>query len=86
MAGGWRAAGRSVVLGGWVGLCGGVGGVLNGAGWIYGLGLIVVACCLVREHLLVRSFGVAKINEAFFLMNAVVSFALFAAAVLDVLL
>jgi len=67
-------------------LCWGVAGFLNGAGWIYALGLIVVAYCLVREHRLVRSFGVAKINEAFFLMNAVVSFTLFAAAVLDVLL
>ncbi len=67
-------------------LCWAVAGFLNGAGWIYAAGLILVTCFLVREHWLIRSFGVAKINEAFFLMNAVVSFSLFVAAFLDILL
>ena len=60
-----------------------------GAGWLAGLGtaywigLVVVAGLLVREHWLVRNFGVAKIQEAFFLMNAVVSVALFLSVLAD---
>ena len=67
-------------------LCWAVAGLLNGAGWIYAFGLIFVISFLVREHLLVRSFGIMKINQAFFTMNAVVSMALFVAAALDVVL
>lgn len=63
-----------------------VAGYLNGAGWIYGLGLGLAACFLVREHYVVRSSGVAKMNEAFFVMNAVVSITLFLAVVLDIIL
>ena len=61
-------------------------GLLNSAGWVYSLGLVLVAYFLMREHQLIRSFGVAKINEAFFLMNAVVSLVLFLSAALDVIL
>ena len=53
-------------------------------GLSYGLGLVLVAYFLVREYRLIRSFGVAKINEAFFLMNAVVSVTLFLAVVFDI--
>ncbi len=67
-------------------LCWGVAGFLNGAGWVYGLGLVLVAYFLVREHQLIRSFGVAKMNEAFFLMNAVVSLTLLVAVILDTML
>lgn len=61
-------------------------GSAGGAGMIYGIGLAVVAYFLIREHRLVRAFGIAKINEAFFLMNAVVSLTLFLAAAFDVML
>ena len=67
-------------------LCWAAAGLLNGAGLIYWLGLILVAYFLVREHRLVRAFGVAKINEAFFLMNAVVSVTLLVAVILDIVL
>jgi len=67
-------------------LCWAVAGYLNGAGWIYGFGLAVVAYFLVREHQLIRSSGAARMNEAFFIMNAVVSLSIFAAAVLDIIL
>jgi 4-hydroxybenzoate polyprenyltransferase len=67
-------------------LCWAVAGYLNGAGWVYGLGLGVVAYFLVREHQLIRSFGIAKMNEAFFMMNAVVSVTLFLAVVFDMTL
>jgi 4-hydroxybenzoate polyprenyltransferase len=67
-------------------LCWGAAGFLNGAGLIYWLGLVLVAYFLGREHQLIRSSGIAKMNEAFFMMNAVVSMALFLATVLDVTL
>ncbi len=67
-------------------LCWAVAGFLNGAGLIYGFGLVLVAYFLIREHQLIRSSGVAKMNDAFFVMNAVVSVALFLAVVLDVVL
>ncbi|MFA7255017.1 MAG: UbiA-like polyprenyltransferase [Candidatus Omnitrophota bacterium] len=67
-------------------LCWAAAGFLNGAGRVYGLGLILVVYFLIREHQLIRSFGIAKMNEAFFVMNAVVSLALFLAVVLDVVL
>ena len=50
------------------------------------LGLVLVIYFLIREHQLIRSSGIAKINETFFFMNAVVSISLFVAAVLDVAL
>ncbi len=65
-------------------LCWAVAGFLNGAGLIYWLGLVLVAYFLIREHQLVHSSGIAKMNEAFFVMNAVVSVALLASAVLDI--
>lgn len=67
-------------------LCWGVAGVIAGMGFCYWIGLGVAAGFLIREHRLVRSFGIARINEAFFFMNAIVSITLFLAAVLDVLL
>jgi 4-hydroxybenzoate polyprenyltransferase len=67
-------------------LCWLAAGLLAGMGLCYWAGLALVAGFLVREHQLVRSFGVARINEAFFLMNAVVSITLFLAAVFDVIL
>lgn len=61
-------------------------GLFAGMGFCYWAGLAVVAGFLIREHRLVRAFGIARINEAFFLMNAVVSITLFLAVVLDVTL
>ena len=67
-------------------LCWLVAGLCTGMGLCYWVGLAIVAGFLVREHQAVRSFGVARINEAFFLMNAVVSVTLFLAVVFDVIL
>lgn len=67
-------------------LCWALAGFLNGAGLIYGLGLALVVYFLFREHQLIYFSGIAKMNEAFFVMNAVISFTLFFAAVLDVVL
>lgn len=67
-------------------LCWLAAGLCAGMGFCYWLGLAVVAGFLVREHQLVRAFGVAKVHEAFFMMNAVVSVTLFLAVVFDVTL
>ena len=66
-------------------LCWLAAGFLAGMGFCYWAGLAVVAGFLIRENQLVRSFGITRINEAFFLMNAVVSITLFLAVVLDVM-
>ena len=58
-------------------------GALAGLGWIYGLGLALVALFLIREHWLVHRFGLAQIDQAFFTMNAGVSVAIFLAALID---
>ncbi len=65
-------------------LCWAVAGLLNGARLIYGFGLVLVAYLLWREHRLMLSSGITKMNEAFFIMNGIVSVALFLAVVLDV--
>ena len=59
------------------------------AGWLaglqmtYWLGVILCGGFLLREHWLVHSCGLKKIQEAFFTMNAVISLTLFAAVLLD---
>jgi len=58
-------------------------GWLAGLGWIYLLGMLVVTVFLLREHWLVRSFGIKKLGEAFFSMNAIVSVAVLVATVAD---
>ncbi len=61
-------------------------GLCAGMGFCYWVGLVLVAGFLFRENQLARSFGAARIHEAFFLMNVVTSVSLFLAAVLDVTL
>jgi 4-hydroxybenzoate polyprenyltransferase len=58
-------------------------GFFDGRGWGFFAGILLAAFFLYRSYRLVRSYGVAKINEAFFVMNVVVSVGIFAAAVLD---
>ncbi|MFH0985754.1 MAG: UbiA-like polyprenyltransferase [Candidatus Omnitrophota bacterium] len=65
-------------------LCWAVAGYLNSAGWLYGIGLVLASCLLIREHSVIRSFGAAKMNEAFFILNAVISVTLLLAVVLDI--
>lgn len=54
-----------------------------GLGWIYILGLIAAALFLIREHWLIRAFGLQKVSEAFFTMNAVISVIFLISVVLD---
>lgn len=55
-------------------------------GWVYGLGLIGVACLLTYEHLLVRPNDLARVNLAFFHTNAVISLGLLAVIWIDLVL
>lgn len=52
-------------------------------GWIYWAGLAIVAGLLIYEHLLVRPDDLARVNMAFFHVNAVISLGLFVVGSLD---
>ncbi len=58
-------------------------GVAASLGPIYFAGMVLAAAFLVREHWLISSFGLEKLNEAFFTMNAIVSIAVLAAVIAD---
>lgn len=58
-------------------------GYLAGLGIVYQLGMMFVAVFLIREHWLIHSAGLKKMDEAFFTMNAVTSVAVLMAAILD---
>ena len=58
-------------------------GTVAGLGWIYGMGLILVALFLFREHWLLHRLGLAEVNQAFFTMNASISVIVFLAALID---
>ena len=52
-------------------------------GWIYGCGVAVAAALLAYEHSLVRPDDMARVNVAFFNVNAMVSLGLLAVVTLD---
>ena len=54
-------------------------------GWIYWTGLAVVAMLLLYEHSLVRPNDLARVNQAFFNVNAIVSVGLLIVGALDLL-
>jgi 4-hydroxybenzoate polyprenyltransferase len=54
-----------------------------GLGWIYGCGVAAVAVLLIYEHSLVRPDDLARVNVAFFNVNAVVGLGLLAVTTLD---
>ncbi|GAB5406309.1 MAG: putative 4-hydroxybenzoate polyprenyltransferase [Aureliella sp.] len=51
--------------------------------WIYLVGYAVVAALVVRQHSIVSADDMRRVGEAFFTINAVISFGLCAAAALD---
>lgn len=61
-------------------------GELAGLGWFYKAGMAVTAFFLVREHWLIRSHKLLKIQEAFFNMNAIVSLTVFIVTAADIAL
>ncbi len=54
-------------------------------GAFYWAGLVLITGFLIREHWLVAKAGLAKVQEAFFLMNVLVSSVLFFATWMDLL-
>jgi 4-hydroxybenzoate polyprenyltransferase len=48
-----------------------------GLGWIYFVGLFLVAALLLYEHSLVRPDDLSRVNQAFFHVNSVISLGLF---------
>lgn len=61
-------------------------GEAAGLGWLYKAGILLVVFFLVREHWLVRSYGMKKIQESFFTMNAIVSVTVFIVTAADIAL
>jgi 4-hydroxybenzoate polyprenyltransferase len=64
----------------------GIFGVMVHLGLWYWAGWLIAAGLIFREHRLVGRFGLAKINEAFFNMNALVSVVIFIAMTLELTL
>ena len=60
--------------------------VYPGLGWIYWTGIAGIALLLIYEHWLVSPDDLARVNEAFFHVNAVVSVGLFLVGTLDVMM
>ena len=54
-------------------------------GWIYTIGILLVAVLLAYEHRLVRPDDLTRVNIAFFNVNAVISIGLFVLGVTDLL-
>ncbi|MBI3863676.1 MAG: UbiA family prenyltransferase [Planctomycetia bacterium] len=52
-------------------------------GWVFAAGVAVVACLLAYEHWLVRPDDLARVNLAFFHVNAVISVGLLVLALAD---
>lgn len=61
-------------------------GALAGLGGVFMVGVILVALLLVRENWLMKARGLVKVQEAFFTMNAMISFALFVSVLADLAL
>jgi 4-hydroxybenzoate polyprenyltransferase len=47
------------------------------AGWLYWIGIAVVAALLLYEHSLVRANDLSRLDAAFFTMNGIISIAFF---------
>ncbi len=58
-------------------------GVLVGLGWLYWVGLLVVALPFAYQHAIVHPGDLSRANRAFFTANGFVAIALFAFAVAD---
>jgi 4-hydroxybenzoate polyprenyltransferase len=59
-----------------------VGGVM-GLGWVYWLGLAVVAGLLIYEHSLVTPTDLSRVNLAFFNINGYIAVIIFAATLVS---
>ncbi len=59
---------------------------VDGLGFIYLLGVLVVSALLVYEHLLVKADDLSRLDAAFFNMNGYISVTIFAFSLVDALL
>lgn len=57
-----------------------------GLGWVYLIGVAIVAVLLTIENRLVKPYDLSRVNVAFFTINGVVSLVLGALAIADILL
>ncbi|MDI3407569.1 menaquinone biosynthesis prenyltransferase MqnP [Streptomyces cavernicola] len=57
----------------------------TGAGVFFWLGLVIVAAAFLYEHTIVRPHDLSRLNRAFFQVNGFIGIALFACALLDLL-
>jgi len=64
----------------------GISGCLAGLGAYYFAGLILAGLVLIRENWLVNVFGMKRLEQAFFSMNALVSISLFVFLMMDLVL
>jgi 4-hydroxybenzoate polyprenyltransferase len=62
-----------------------IGGPTLSLGWIHWTGIAAVALLLLYEHWLVRPDDLARVNTAFFNVNAIVSMGLFIVTSIDLL-
>ncbi|MGH8960527.1 MAG: menaquinone biosynthesis prenyltransferase MqnP [Jatrophihabitantaceae bacterium] len=60
-------------------------GVAAGLGWVWWLGLALIAAVLVYEHAIVRPDDLSRVNRAFFTANGVIGIGLFTFALADLL-
>lgn len=58
-------------------------GAAAGLGWLWWLGLALIALVLVYEHSIVRANDLSRVNRAFFTANGVIGIGLFAFALAD---
>ncbi|MFF0746461.1 menaquinone biosynthesis prenyltransferase MqnP [Streptomyces sp. NPDC004111] len=61
-------------------------GLLTGAGVFFWIGMVIVAVAFVYEHTIVRPHDLSRLNRAFFTVNGFIGIALFACALLDLLI
>ena len=59
---------------------------IAGLGWLYGMGVVIVAVLLLVENALVRANDFSRVNVAFFTINGMISVLLGALAIADCLL
>jgi len=56
-----------------------------GLGWVYMIGIASIMVLLVYEHWLVSADDLTRVNQAFFVVNAIISLGLFVIGTLDLL-
>ncbi len=60
-------------------------GIVADMGLFYYTGLFCVSACLFYEHLILKRYGLSRVNEAFFVVNGAVSVLFFLFSVIDIL-